>query len=358
MKIQSAELAKKIKEVKGFVPGKTTMEALYSLLVKDGYLIASNTEQTVMVILEGMKGISESFLLPPKAYNILVNMTEGDTEIKVDDNLALSVTSGKSRMMFSSMDVEAYSFDIDSKDEGKTSATISAEVLKNIVSSVLFATDEAGATGRVIMEVVYLEAKDGFLNACGMSNGKAAWNKVPYDGQLKLMLPIAAAKKLITLGLKGDVRILADEKTVKFKTEDLVFQSRLAEGEYLDYTKIFQELPVWTGIDRAEVLQIAGRISSLAQDEKKPICMDFNGDAVKFSYMSATSTYEEEVFLSEPVDGGSLVIGFNPKFLCEMLKAFPDDEVRLNLAQGTAPMIATADGSGLKAMILPVRLWP
>lgn len=356
MKIASAVLAKKIKEVKGFVPQKTTMEALYSLLVKDGYLIASNTEQTVMVILEGVEGTTGSFLLPPQAYNVLVNMTAGDTEIKVDDNHTLSVTSGRSRMRFSSMDPSAYSFDIDSKDEGKASATISAEVLKNAITRILFATDESGAAGSVPLEVISIETKDGFLNVCGMSKPMVAWSRVPYEGELKMMLPISAAKNLVSLDMKGDVTVIADAKTAKFKTEGRIFQCRLMEGSIMDYQTFFGELPVWAGIDRQEVLQIAKRVSTLAKDEKKPICLDFNGDALKLSYMSSTSVYEESVFLTEPSQPGSIVIGLDPKLLSEVLKAFPEDDVRLNFASGAMPVIATADGSGMKVLLLPVLI--
>lgn len=44
MKIDKNELAKKIGQLKGIVPSKTTSEALRGVLYKDGYLIASNTE--------------------------------------------------------------------------------------------------------------------------------------------------------------------------------------------------------------------------------------------------------------------------------------------------------------------------
>lgn len=46
MKIDKNELSRKIAQIKGIVPKTTTIEALQGVLLKDGYLIASNTEVT------------------------------------------------------------------------------------------------------------------------------------------------------------------------------------------------------------------------------------------------------------------------------------------------------------------------
>ena len=47
MKVQKAELAQKIAKIKSVVPKKASMPVLQGILVKDGYLIANNTEMTV-----------------------------------------------------------------------------------------------------------------------------------------------------------------------------------------------------------------------------------------------------------------------------------------------------------------------
>lgn len=59
MKISKIELARKISQLKGIVPKKTTINALQGILVQDGYLIASNTELTVKATLEGIHEIAE-----------------------------------------------------------------------------------------------------------------------------------------------------------------------------------------------------------------------------------------------------------------------------------------------------------
>lgn len=356
MRIPSALLAKKIKEVKGIVPSKTTMEALYSLLVKNGYLIASNAEMTVMVKLEGMEGTSETFLLPPKAYNLLMNMTGGDTEIQCGNDFSITIINGRSKSRFASMDPELYSFDL-SSDPQYHEAEIDAGTLKTAISQCMFAVDESSAGGSVVMEAINLDAKDGVLNVCGMSRAQMAWNQINYSGEMKLLLPITAAKKLISLNLRGNVKIRDNKKMVQFITDDCIFQARLTAGEYVDYSRLFNELEKWTTIDRQDMIQILGRINGIAQSEGAPLRMEFKGDECNITYQSQTSFYEETMFLVDPLtENDPIVIGFNPKLLLEMIKAYPGDEVRLNLQTPAMPMLVSADECGLRSMLLPVQI--
>ena len=55
MRINKSELSKKIGQLKGIVPSRTTIEALKGVLCSDGYLIASDTNLTVKAKLEGME---------------------------------------------------------------------------------------------------------------------------------------------------------------------------------------------------------------------------------------------------------------------------------------------------------------
>lgn len=64
MKIDKNELSRKIAQIKGIVPKTTTIEALQGVLLKDGYLIASNTEVTVKAKLESAEGTP--FIIPAK----------------------------------------------------------------------------------------------------------------------------------------------------------------------------------------------------------------------------------------------------------------------------------------------------
>ena len=58
MKIQKTDLAQKLNKIKGVVPKKTTMPVLQGILVRDGYLIASNMEMTNQIPSMTLDGVS------------------------------------------------------------------------------------------------------------------------------------------------------------------------------------------------------------------------------------------------------------------------------------------------------------
>lgn len=85
MKISKIELARKISQLKGIVPKKTTIDALRGILVQDGYLIASNTELTVKATLEGIDG--DNFIIPAKAFDLITNLPAGDVSVICDGDV-------------------------------------------------------------------------------------------------------------------------------------------------------------------------------------------------------------------------------------------------------------------------------
>lgn len=72
------KLAKKIGQIKGIINKNSKTEALQGILVKDGYLIASNSELTVKAKLEGMEG---AFIIPMKAFDLIDNLPDKEVEI-------------------------------------------------------------------------------------------------------------------------------------------------------------------------------------------------------------------------------------------------------------------------------------
>ena len=90
MKIDKNELSRKITQIKGIVPKTTTIEALQGVLLKDGYLIASNTEVTVKAKLESAEGTP--FIIPAKVFDLIGSLPSGELTMECkDDTVSLQV---------------------------------------------------------------------------------------------------------------------------------------------------------------------------------------------------------------------------------------------------------------------------
>lgn len=88
MKVQKYEIARVIDKLKSIVQKNDQFPALGGILVKDGYLIASNSEITMKVKLEASEG--SYFIIPMKAFDC--------------DNIALGFTSPRTPMIVEAED--------------------------------------------------------------------------------------------------------------------------------------------------------------------------------------------------------------------------------------------------------------
>ena len=56
-------------------------------------------------------------------------------------------------------------------------------------------------------------------------------------------------------------------------------------------------------------------------------------------------------------EGEDLEIGFNSKFVIDVLKVIDDDEIAMNFLTGTSPcMVKPVSGDAYEYLILPVRI--
>lgn len=83
MKVQKYEIARVIDKLKSIVQKNDQFPALGGILVKDGYLIASNSEITMKVKLEASKG--SYFIIPMKAFDLIKNLPDGEIDISATD---------------------------------------------------------------------------------------------------------------------------------------------------------------------------------------------------------------------------------------------------------------------------------
>ena len=74
MKVQKYEISRTIDKLKSIVQKNDQFPALGGVLVKDGYLIASNTEMTMQLKLEASKG--SCFIIPMKAFDVIKNLPD------------------------------------------------------------------------------------------------------------------------------------------------------------------------------------------------------------------------------------------------------------------------------------------
>lgn len=359
MKLQQIELANKIGKLKSIVPKKTPKAALQTVLVKEGYLIASDLELTVTVKLEGIsEGINESFLIPESVFQFIGSLPAGEVEIITtpleghEERNLIEIKSGKIKNQ-SQVDSAKMFPAIKKMQEELTVATINAEDLKNGILHVLFAVGDGGANK--MMNCLCMDCKNGELSFMGLDGRMVAWDKLPLEGEFKLLIPKRACQQILNMDLQGDVKVVTDKFTVRFETEFVKVETRLVDGDYFKAEKMFLDAPVTAVIERKQLLDAVSRVNIL-RSENEPMVMDFIDDVLKLSLANSKNNYEEEIEMKESVGNQGLYMALDPRLLAASLKAFDSENILLNLTDNKSPLKLLSDESDLKAVVLPVMI--
>ena len=348
MKIQKTDLAQKLNKIKGVVPKKTTMPVLQGILVRDGYLIASNTEMTVKAKIEGTEG--ESFIIPERAFDLINNLPDGEMEISAAAGNIITIKADKIKNKYQTLDPAQFPATA-SQDEG-SELRIKAEMLLESMKRVSYAVPAQNTN--TVMTAMCLQASGGQLNFAGLDGHVLAWDKIDYDGEFELLIPKNTVDKMKSLGLSGEVQIRHNKTGAVFITEDFEIYTRLIEGEYFKYQTLFKELPLHTVVSRMALLDAMTR-AKMCTEERCPVKFEMDGGALSLSIKDNTTDYDETVDLQEDI-AEALTIGFDARLVLETLKAFDCENVGLSFGGPKMPMIVEAEDSDFKTIVLPVAI--
>lgn len=351
MKIEKAELAQKINKLKSIVPKKTVIPALQGILVQDGYLIANNMELAIKAKVEDIEG--ESFIIPEKAFDLINNLPDGEVEIVPDheeETFNITITIDKIKNKYRTMDPDE--FPMPNTEESGVEFTIKAELLLTSIRRVSYAIAENNLNRT--MNALCLQADDGTLNFVGLDGHVLAWDKVDYDGSFELLIPKRTVDRLLSIGITGEVSIRHTKNSATFVTDEYEIHTRIVEGEYFKYARMFSDFPIHTVVEKADLLDAIVR-AKMCTKERSAAKFTMKGNEMSVAIKDATTDYQETINLQEEMPE-ELTIWFDVRLVIETLKSFDCDNVSINFESAKMPMIVETEGCDFRAMVLPVAL--
>ncbi len=227
----------------------------------------------------------------------------------------------------------------------KTSFSASIEEAKGIIVGVLLEMDQGGMT---------MVALDGF---------RMAVTREIIETKEKRKIIIAARilneiNKILTEedGSK-ELSMIIDEKKAVFLMEGTRIVLRIMEGEFVKYRDILpKEHQCKLTVNRNELADCLERASLLAKEGKNNLIkLVIIRDKIIITSRSEEGNVKEEVFVEK--EGTDLEIGFNAKYILDVLKVVNDEEVSMEFNTSVSPcLIKPLKGEGFEYLILPVRI--
>ena len=174
-----------------------------------------------------------------------------------------------------------------------------------------------------------------------------------------MTIPTSMMRELlkITGGPDEPVKIDANRRYVVFTTNGYTIMSRLIEGEFLNYESVIpKESRTKVVIDCKSFIDTLERASLIITDRlKNPLRINFAPDKVTVRCQTPLGKVVDE-FTPESMEGDSMEIGFNNRYLLDALRYSKCEKLRLEINGPLSPVkVLPVEGEDFIYLVLPVR---
>jgi DNA polymerase-3 subunit beta len=365
--VSSSQLLKQLQVLGGVINSNNTLPILDNFLfeVSENQLkvSASDLETTMSAVVtiesdsSGSIAISARLLLDTlKTFpdQPLTFKTEGDSIIEISSD------QGKYDMAYFGGDEFPKSVSIPSPSK----TIIPSNILATAISKTIFAAGNDDL--RPVMSGVFFQFSSQNLTFVATDAHKLVKytrTDVTADKTAEFIMP----KKPLNL-LKGvlsgeeDVTIEYNDANAKFTFENFVLICRLIDGKYPNYEAVIpKENPNKLTVDRASFQNSVRRVSIFSSKTTHQIRLKMAGTELNISAEDIDFSNKADERLNCDYQGDDMQIGFNSRFLSEMLSNLSSNEVLIemslpNRAGILTPIDGTDEGEQITMLVMPVML--
>ena len=168
--------------------------------------------------------------------------------------------------------------------------------------------------------------------------------------------------KAILQGSDEDVSIEYNDTNAQFRFGDSSLTCRLIDGKYPNYEAVIpKENPNQMQINRVNFLNSVKRVSIFSNKTTYQIRLNIAGTALQISAEDFDYSNSAEERIDCEYQGEDIKIGFNSRFLIEMLNGLDCNNVKLSLSLPNragllTPLDNTEEGEIITMLVMPVML--
>ncbi|MBQ7172903.1 MAG: DNA polymerase III subunit beta [Clostridia bacterium] len=360
------------------VSGKSTLSAV------EGILIDARENQTcVMTTFDLEKGMRIQvsaqveepgvFVINAQKFVQTLRVMEGEfVTLTVNESNQACISSGISNHRMNA--ISGNDYPVVPRLVTEDGFVISQGVLKDMIGKVMYAM--AVNDQRPMLNGCYFKVTEGEITAVACDSFKLAKcvvkteieNKNEDNSSLKFdfIIPTKTVNELYKL-LKDDeetVRIYMTRKNIVFNIGDLVFFSRLIEGQYIDYNRIIlQNHRIFVTVSKEKFISALERAALVTEEKvagsvRSHVKLDFEGDLLKISAVSTLGSTYDEIKIDH--EGDDLGIAFNNRFLIDSVRSVDTENLKISMSSALTSInvepVKEDDGKEDLFMLLPVRM--
>lgn len=292
--------------------------------------------------------------------DIIRKLPDGPVEIETDSKNELKINCLNTKFNILYLSSEGYP-EIKKLEDGD-SFKIYSKDLKNVIRSTIFAI--SNNESRPILTGSKFEITNSTLRVVSIDGYRLALRNqiIPETGyeDLSFVVPGRALNEMLKI-LKDDstiVTVTVRENSVMFAFDTFIINSRLLEGEFMDYNKFIptnSTIKVKTNVKNFASMVERASIIINYDDPKIPIILNIQDSELSVECISKKGNFDEKMDVEH--HGDDLKIGIASKLLTDTLKSIDTEEAVFEFNTAQSPcVIKPTEGEGYIYMVLPIRL--
>ena len=366
--VSTSTLLKQLQSVSGALSNSTVLPILENFLfeIKDGNLTISATDlQTSMTTSLTVEAKENGRIAIPSRIllDTLKSLPEQPVAFNIDDNtFAIEISAGDGKYKLSGENGE--DFPKIPVVENASSVSLPASVLAEAINKTIFAVSNDEL--RPAMTGVYCQLSTSSLTFVATDAHKLVRYRrkdAKAASTASFILPKKALNLLKSALPSEDINVSVEYNSTSafFKFSNINLVCRLIDERYPDYEAVIpQNNPNKLTIDRQSFLSSLSRVAIYANKTTHQVRLKINGSELNISSEDIDFANEAHERLSCQYDGEDIEIGFNARFLIEMLKNLSCEEVMLEMSTpNRAGLLLPQNGDeneDVLMLVMPVML--
>ncbi|MEO8454430.1 MAG: DNA polymerase III subunit beta [Sphingomicrobium sp.] len=363
--IERAVLLKSLGHVQSVVERRNTIPILSNVLIEgreDGSIRLMATDLDLQVDESVPANVTQAGAITVSAhtlFDIVRKLPEGSQVELTAAEGKMQVVAGRSRFTLSTLPRD--DFPVIAEGELPTRFELPAASLRQIIEKTRFAisTEET----RYYLMGIFLHVVDDQLRAAATDGHRLARVTVSRpegaEGMPDVIVPRKAVAELYRLleELEGTVEISLSPTKIRFGLGSAILTSKLIDGTFPDYNRVIPTAnDKLLKLDPKSFSAGVDRVSTIASEKTRAVKMSLDRDKVTLSVTSPENGLATEELAADYGSDG-IEIGFNARYLLDILGEIDGDTVEVHLADAAAPtLLRENDSSNALYVLMPMRV--
>ena len=367
--VEKNSLFKSLTHVQSIVEKKNTLPILSNILIEaeNNSIVLSATDMDISitekiscnVIEEGSTTVTAHTL-----YDIIRKLPESsEVEIISNDGKIMSLRAGKSKFSLSCLLKD----DFPIIEIGDLENEISIESLKlfKLIDKTRFAVSNEET--RYFLNGIYFHKIEhnnkNYISLVATDGHRLAKFDSEYSDTIKDIPGVIIPKKTVNELYKllsdfdGIVKINLNSNKIVFFVGESILISKLIDGNFPDYKRVIpKENKNTLKVDRQSFSLAVDRVSTITTDKLPVIKFKIMNNIVNLSSVNnENGTATEDINVN--YSGEEMEIGFNSKYILEMINNLEDEVINLDFKDSASPVIAKEESNpDLIYVLMPMRV--